>query len=118
MAINDPITSADGWFSGEDKTFNWTIYQADAVTPQNITGYTFHWELRLNRDASMLLGKDSGSGIAIVSPTAGTLTVTIARADTLALEPGMYYHELARTNSGSYTVETYGAATLQRGVRP
>ena len=34
MAKNQDIVLTDGWFTGEDKVFPWTIYQADGITVQ------------------------------------------------------------------------------------
>lgn len=128
MAITRNITAADGVYTGTDTTLAFTIYvpgttqaQIDGATAtkQNITGYTFLYELRLNRDASPppILVKTNGSGITITDAPNGALSVALARVDWLTAEPGEYWHELARTNAGNYTIETDGSFTLLRGIR-
>jgi hypothetical protein len=119
MAKYDPITEADGWFTGEDKALQFTVYEEDGVTPQDITGYSLVWQLRVARDSpAAVLSKTDGSGIAIVNGPAGRCDVDVDRTDTDDLEPGSYYHQLARDDTGAHTVLTYGEAVLQRGIRP
>lgn len=126
MAIRRDITAADGVYTGTDTHLNFTIYipgtteaqiTAGTATKQNITGYTFAFELRYNRDSAPALTKTSGAGIAITNAANGALSITIDRADWAAFDGGSYWHQLARTNTGNYTVETDGSFVLQRGIR-
>jgi hypothetical protein len=114
MAKNDPIV-AGTLFTGEDKTLAFTVYEDDGVSLQDITGYTLAWQLRVARDSvADALTKD-GAAITITNGPQGECEVEVARADTLALEPGTYWHELIRTDSGAETVLTYGDAVLMKG---
>lgn len=128
MAIRRDIIAADGVFTGTDTTLHFTIYvpgttqaqiDANTATKQNITGYTFAWELRLNRYSATRIVQKSGpgSGITITDAPNGALDVGIVRADWQATDPGSYWHEMARTNSGNYTIETDGSFALLRGIR-
>lgn len=124
MAIRRDITAADGVFTGTDTTVHFTIYppgttqaQIDAgATAQNITGYTFQWELRLNRWASGTPPVRK-TNIAPSNPTAGKVDVQVNRADWIDLTPGDYWHQLARIDSGNATIDTDGSFTLLQGVR-
>lgn len=115
MSEESPITRDDQWFKGEDKTFTFTVYQSDGVTAQNITGWTFSFDMWTGLSAtygSPTLSKTSASGIAIVSGAAGTVRVTINSADTLSLTAEMYHYVLRRADSGSRAVVAHGRAQL------
>lgn len=103
------------WFVGEDKSLSILIKKPDD-TPEDITGWTFAWELRLSRyHPAVLLSKSSASGITFSSPTAGgPVIVAIAKDDTKALKAGTYYHGLARTNASSWDVVAEGRAVLRK----
>jgi hypothetical protein len=126
VAIERDIRASDHWFVGEDKSLVFTIFKADGVTPQDVSGWTLSWRLkRLKSDAdsAALLTKTTSSGIAIsgaynVDPTLNTqvVTVTVADTDTDPIAPGTAYHELKRTNDASETVLAFGAVRLLRGV--
>lgn len=119
MAVERNITADDEWFTGEDKSLVFTIYQSDGTTPQDITSWSLSWMLKRRKsdlDAAALLTKTTASGIALTTPADGIATVSIADTDTDAVSPGTGYHELKRTDSGVETVLTYGSAYLRQGV--
>ena len=117
MAIEDHISESDNWFIGEDKSLIFTVYQADGITPQNITGWALEWDLRkTDADATAVLTKTTASGIALTTPTSGVCTVTIADTDTDTLDPGTYRHALKRTTADSETILTYGNATIKQAA--
>lgn len=119
MALRDDITADDDFYTGEDKSLVFTVYQSDGTTAQNITGWTlsYMWKLRpTDADASAVLTKTTTAGIVLTTPVSGICTVTIDDTDTDSLTPQTYYHELKRTNSGSETVLTTGTVLLQRAI--
>ncbi len=119
MSITRHITRDDDWWTGEDKSLVYTIYQSDETTPQDITGWTlsYTWKKHLSDpDASAVLTKTTSAGIVLTTPLSGICTVTIADTDTDALTARTYVHELKRTDAGSETVLTTGTVVLQQAV--
>jgi hypothetical protein len=100
-------------FVGEPKTLQFTIFQADGVTPQNTAGYSFEWVLRASKwSALAIVTKVDGNGISHVNDAAGRIDVAILRADTLGVVSGTYYHSLRRTNAGSESILSFGEFVL------
>ena len=119
MAIRDDIDTDDAFYTGEDKTITATIYQADGVTAQNITGWSlsYLWKrAKTDVDADAVLVKSTTSGIVLTTPVSGVCTITIADTDTDALTARTYWHELKRTDAGSETILTTGTVELQQAV--
>ena len=119
MALQDDITLDDNLYAGEDKTLNFTIYQADGTTAQNITGWSlsYRWKKSLDdADSDAVLTKTTSSGITLTVAASGQCAVAIADTDTDAVPAGPYYHELKRTDSGSETILTTGSVYLRQAV--
>ncbi len=119
MAIRDDIDDSDDFYTGEDKTLTFTIYQADGVTAQNITGWSLSYTWKRNMgdaDSAAVLVKTTSAGIALTTPASGICTVTVADTDTDAMTAHTYWHELKRTDAGSETVLTTGTVVLQQAV--
>lgn len=119
MAIQSPIT--DQYFTGEDKSLVFTIYQSDGTTPQNITGWALSWMVKSvasDPDVDALITKTTAAGgIVLTTPVSGVCTVTVTDADIAALIAGQgYAHELKRTDSSAETVLSYGLFLLQQAV--
>lgn len=120
------IDEDDDFFIGEDKSLDFTVYQSDKRTIQNIANWALSWKLKASlsdADGAALLTKSTTSGVAIsgiynAEPRVNTqkATVTIADTDTDSLNPGRYYHELKRTDPGNETVLSHGRCVLRRGV--
>lgn len=120
MAIQRDITAMDNWFAGEDKAFIDTIYQADGVTPENITSWAISFMVKkraadLDSLAKVVKTVTDG-GIAITSAASGIITITVFAADTVAINPGTYRYEIKRTNTGQETVLTYGSCVIRQSV--
>lgn len=114
MGVEAPISRALNWMIGEARSFDFSIFQADGVTAQNITGWALEWVLRPNPESNVaILTKTTGAGITITNGAGGLCSVAIARADTLALPPDIYAHSLRRTDSGSESVLSFGPAVLR-----
>ena len=127
MAIEREITADDHWFVGEDKSLIYTIYKADEVTPQDVSGWALSWRLKrfkTDADVDSLLTKTTAGGEVVISgvynvnPATNTqiVTVSIVDTDTDGITPGNAYHELKRTNDQSETVLAFGMVRLLRGV--
>ena len=119
MAIRDDISKDDDLYTGEDKTLTVTIYQADGITPQNITGWalSYRWKRSpKDADSEAVMTKTTSSGITLTTPASGLCTVAIADTDTDSLEAQTYYHEMKRTDAGSETVLTTGTVVLQQAI--
>jgi hypothetical protein len=119
VATQDNITGGDEWFTGEDKSLVFTVYQSDGSTAQDITGWSLSWMLKRHpaeADNAALITKTTSSGIALTTPLSGVCTVSIEDTDTDGLEPGTYRHELKRTGGGVETILSYGTAVLRQAV--
>ena len=113
------IDEDDDFFTGEDKQFVFTVYQQNKRTVKDITGKAFSWMLKrslADDDVDALLVKTTASGITLTTPASGLMTITISAANTVAIEPGRYYHEVKCTDVGDKTVESQGRCVLRRGV--
>ncbi len=110
MGVKAPITVADNWFVGEDQVFEFTSVTSGAV--DNISGWTLEWNLATAAGQTAILTV-AGS---IISASGGVFDVTIAAADTLTLEPGVYYYDVSRTDSTHNQVLAFGKANLQARV--
>lgn len=120
MAQKVDILDDDRWYTNSDFVINCFIKQADGVTAQNVSGYTFSWLLKkraADADASAILTKTTVSGITIVDAPAGHVRITIANGDTDGtVKSGMYLHELKRTDTGFEVVVVSGLAKLLRSA--
>jgi hypothetical protein len=129
MALNADIADANRYFTGEDKSLAFTVYEpgtsqaaaeAGSGTPQNISGWTLSWmvkRFKTDADADALVTKTTGDGIMLTTPASGLCTVTVEDSDIDALQAGAtYYHELKRTNAGFETVLSQGLFVLSQAV--
>jgi len=78
---------------------------------EDITPWEVDFDIFKQAGAAPVLSKTEGAGIA-VDNAAKTLTITLARADTLSLEPRQYQAQVARTDAGANTVLAYGPIRL------
>jgi hypothetical protein len=120
VAIEQNIGPAADYFTGEDKTLPFTIYQSDESTPQDITGWSLSWMVKRRKtdaDADAIVTKTVSAGIALTTPLSGVCTVTVTDTDIADIRGGvLYYHELKRTDAGFETVLSYGTLTLAHAV--
>lgn len=99
--------------AGEDISIPWTIYQADGVTPQNITGWSLAFTVHDLDGTVYFVKATGGGGIALTTPLSGLATVTLNSADTLELVPRPYLFRGERTDAGADAVETRGLMIVQ-----
>ena len=107
------------FFLGEDKVLEFTVLQADGVTPQDISGWDLSWMLKASKDdldVDALIRKLTPTEVYLSDPTAGVCRVTVLAEDTDPIDPGKYFHELKRMDAGQETVLSFGTARLLRGV--
>ncbi len=103
------------WFIGEDRTYEFTIYDGNSsgAAVVNITGFAFQWVL-LDSTRTVLVTKTVGSGIMITDGSNGVLQVAIDDTDTDSLTAATtYYYELKRNDAGSEVVVAYGTVNLR-----
>lgn len=110
VSVRQDISALDGFFVGEDKALRTTIYDSTKAL-QDITGWTIQWTLRTAQGVNPPVVTKTAT---LTSPTAGVCTVQVGAADTSTLATtSTYWHELARTDTGSNTVLCYGNVALQ-----
>ena len=74
-----------------------TVYQADGVTPSNLTGYTVASQFRRNYTSTAY----TAFTVALVSPyTSGKINMTLTATQTAAVKAGYYYYDVEITSSG------------------
>jgi len=87
--------------SGDTKTINVTVEDSSGDA-KDITGSTIKWRLYIDSDTSTAkVSKDTTDGITLTDPTNGVFQISIAAADTSALDPGSYTQECELTDSAS-----------------
>lgn len=116
MASYTTIIGNVAHFTGEDKTIQIQIFQADGVTPQDITGWTLSFTMHKYGDPlTTFFVKTTGGGtIVIPTPLQGICQVIVAAADTTSLNPDQYQFFLERTDPGNDLLPTAGLYTLLR----
>jgi len=128
---------------GDDLAFHYEIFQDDLVatfdsatgqdiyvsgTPEDVTTWTFRWELRVKDTATgtAILSKTTVSGITITGTydadhAANTQRVVVTIADTetysdaqvVLIPPKTYVYSLKRDDAGSEKTLVYGKFVLQ-----
>jgi len=105
---------------GEDFTPIATLYKNKAHEPEIITDCTVVWNLYADSSCgSLLKTKTTEDGsITITDGAGGTITFTIASADTIDLDVGTYYHECWLTKDDENIQEFTGPLILKPGKPP
>ncbi len=111
MGIEANILESVNWFIGEDKTINIDVNQSDGTTAQAMTGWTLAWELKATANGAVEITKTPSIGDG--DGTDDRAAIAILGADTEALRPGTYYHQLRRSDTGSEVVLAFGDAVLR-----
>ncbi len=93
-----------------------TIYTTSAHTAaEDITGWTLALTIAKSKDSTdKLIGPKSCT---LVTAASGTATVSLASAETANLEPGSYWVDLWRTNSGYERVLAEGTFQIKGTAR-
>ncbi|OBZ13343.1 hypothetical protein [Bacillus sp. FJAT-26390] len=82
---NKPINM----FAGDTEPIKVELFEADGVTPMNLTGLSLEWIMQREAGASDALRKTIGAGITVVS---GGVSISFEQADTQNLPTGTYYY--------------------------
>lgn len=120
MSRERPIRTADNWFIGEDKIFEFIIDDGEDP-PVVVDISTFALEFVLRRSASSPdpadITKSTGvGGITIIDGPNGVLQVIISDSDTINLIPNEYFYTIRQTNSGQEQVLAFGRAVLRQAA--
>jgi hypothetical protein len=93
-------------FRGEDLTLRFSVVDPDSKDVVDITGWTLTLHVRASLTGAAVLTK-AGT---ITDAASGLFTITLSRTDTgtTITAAGDYYWGTARTDSGSWTVLSYG----------
>lgn len=143
MAYRRDYPKVNDIIIGDDLAFHYEIFQDDLVatfdsttgqdiyvsgTPEDVTTWTFRWELRVKDTATgaPILSKTTAGGITITgtydaSHLANTQRVVVTIADTetysdaqeVLIPPKTYVYSLKRDDSGSEKTLVYGKFVLQ-----
>lgn len=81
--------------AGDSKRLVFTLETEDAG-PVTLTGASAEWVVASTRGSAALLTVSDGT----VDDVAGTVTVDVTAAETAALDPRVYYHELELEDTG------------------
>ena len=99
------------YHAGDNKPIDFTLTEADGVTPIDLTGATLRWGLFVRlTDAQAILSKATGNGITITGAAQGKIRIAMAKVDTVGLA-GRYEHELELVESGGAD-ETMATGTV------
>jgi len=112
------ITKAHGFFAGKYIVFEFQIVDRAGVA-QDISGWALGWEMfeeGAKAGSDPLIAKATGAGIQTTNGPGGICQVTVAVADTTALQGKRYWHELFRTDTGFEGLITYGTVELQASL--
>lgn len=112
MSVESKITLSDTWFRGEDKTLEFTVFQKDGVTVQNIAGWTLEYELCQLDGTAIFTKTTGGSTIVITDAVNGVLQVLVLDTDTDALTKTKFKHELRRTDDGFEATLVHGTVRI------
>jgi len=106
------------FIKGQDKSLTVAVVD-DAGAAVNIAGAAIAWVLATDLGGTTLVSKSVGSGITITNGPGGIFTVSLAEADTDALDNGWYYHEAqVEDTSGNKTYVTTGWINLREHQIP
>jgi hypothetical protein len=125
MPLKTDITAADRFFTNADIVFRFAIYEADGITPKDVTGYALAWLLKArlaDADLDALVSKETPAititGTFNADPEVNTqrVLVSVSDEDTADVPAGFYFHELKRTDAGAETPLCSGRAVLQQSA--
>ena len=113
---------------GRDHQFECEILNTAQTAAVDISTWALAWMVKRytsDADVAALVSKTTGAGIAVTGsfdadPEDNTqlAVVTIEDSDTTSLNPGLYFHELKRTDAGFETTLIYGTIEfIERPIR-
>lgn len=102
--------------AGDATSLVFTVIASDThptPAPVNITSATVTFRVRRRGCRSTEFEKSVGSGVALTTPASGVLTVTLAEADTVDLDPGLFAWQLRITLASAPSVMASGTLRLR-----
>jgi hypothetical protein len=102
-------------------TFSLVITYKDNDTPIDLSGYTARMQVRATAEsATVLIELTTANGRIVLGPwsggAAGTITLTIAAADTAALTAGRALYDLELISGSVVTRLIQGVCTISRNI--
>lgn len=98
-----------------DRVFTW--YQADGVTPVNLTGFSAHMQVRSSAGGTLLADLSTAEGQISLGEAAGTITLNVAAAVTAGWTFGGGVYDLQLTDPlGNVTTLLAGLFTVNPAV--
>lgn len=105
--------------AGDTVAVDFTLTEADGVTPLDLTGASVKWRLARAVAGPALVSKDLSSGIVVTDAPGGLLTVTLLPDDTAELGGGRYYHEAEVTDAiADVSTVAVGTAVIRKALIP
>jgi hypothetical protein len=103
-------------YRSNSATINVTLTADGGLYPTGNVGVEMIWLVAKTVDATeVLLRKQIGDGISIVEP--GVIEIVLDAADTDALEPGWYYHELKVIDGDDRSTAMVGPLWVRQCMR-
>jgi hypothetical protein len=115
MAIKSPIIN---YIRGDSRTINLQVYQADGVTPFNLTGATVFFTV----NAASAPTDDTSAVISLTTtthtaPLLGQSSVLITNALTNSTPPGQYFYDAqVKDANGNFTSLPQGQFNVQADI--
>lgn len=101
---------------GDDNTYAVTLTDA-AGDPVDITGYTFYFTVKYNKNDSDDQAVFKITDSTIAAPTTGVINLEVVRADTVGKRPGIYPYDIKyKDASGDIKTILYGNYNLRQAV--
>jgi len=97
-------------FPGNTAEFMVQVYQADGVTPFNLTGASVTWTAKLDPAGPNIFSKSLGADVTIPTPANGQIFNWYRPTDTSAFPPNLTlynYDTVTDSSANVYTVEKY-----------
>jgi|SRR5687768_11440975 len=122
MPLKTDINEGDRWFANAAFKIKLRVWEADGVTPRDVSGYALSWMLKRRQadaDLAAVLTKTTPTititGVFHSDPAVNTqlVEIPITDANTVSVPGGIYRHELKRVDPGLETVLCSGSANLR-----
>ena len=119
MPSTRDILAEDEFYQNTDYPFEVQAVDTNG-DPVDISGMALSWLLKRRSsdpDANAIITKTTSAGIVITDGPNGICLVTVSADDTDGtVKPGVYVHELKRTDAGNERVIINGLAVLRRSA--
>jgi len=101
---------------GDDFPYIVTITDSDGVAV-DLTGYTFYMTIKKKKSDPDAIAIFKKTVTSIPQAAEGIVTITVDRADTLNIQPGIYPYDIKyKDSTGDIRTVIYGNFTIIQGV--